>query len=119
MSNEGGGRAYVARVTRYQPPDPHHLRQAKLPQRSPKHHFDRNHPFNPGQDVSSILKRFSFSPFRPQPAPLKNDKAPADLPIFKKKDEILRAVQLSQVTIIEAPTGSGKSTMVPKFLHDA
>lgn len=119
MSNEGGGRAYVARVTRFQPPDPHQLRQAKMPQRGSKPHFDRNHPFNAGPDVSSILKRFSFSPFRPQPAPLKNDKAPTELPIFKKKDEILRAVRLSQVTVIEAPTGSGKSTMVPKFLHDA
>jgi pre-mRNA-splicing factor ATP-dependent RNA helicase DHX16 len=41
------------------------------------------------------------------------------LPVFPFKDEIIAAIQSHQVLIIEGETGSGKTTQIPQFLHEA
>src|ERR1044072_940389 len=41
-----------------------------------------------------------------------------DLPIYTRRDDILKAVDANQVTIITAETGAGKSTQVPQFLAE-
>lgn len=40
------------------------------------------------------------------------------LPIFKHKDEIIRSLINADVTIIDSPTGTGKTTQVPQFAHE-
>lgn len=42
-----------------------------------------------------------------------------DLPVYRHKDEILRALENSQIVIIESPTGSGKTTQLPLILKEA
>lgn len=42
-----------------------------------------------------------------------------DLPVFKKKEEIIKAVKENNITIITAETGTGKSTQVPQYLLEA
>ncbi len=42
-----------------------------------------------------------------------------DLPIIKKKTEIISAIQNNQVVIISGATGSGKTTQIPKFCLEA
>jgi ATP-dependent helicase HrpA len=46
-------------------------------------------------------------------------KALPDLPILKKKDEIIEKVINNSVVIISGETGSGKTTQIPKFLIQA
>ena len=41
------------------------------------------------------------------------------LPIYQFKDDILAAVKEHQVLIIVAETGSGKTTQLPQYLHEA
>lgn len=41
------------------------------------------------------------------------------LPIYNYKEEIINAVNTHAVTIITAETGSGKSTQVPQYMHEA
>ncbi|KAK7575545.1 hypothetical protein V9T40_011831 [Parthenolecanium corni] len=41
------------------------------------------------------------------------------LPIYKYRDELLRAIEDHQVLIIEGETGSGKTTQIPQYLHEA
>ena len=38
-----------------------------------------------------------------------------DLPILQYKDDILKAIDENQVTIVEAETGAGKSTQLPQY----
>ena len=40
------------------------------------------------------------------------------LPIFDKKNEIVKSIEANDVTIITAETGSGKSTQVPQYLYE-
>jgi ATP-dependent helicase HrpA len=42
-----------------------------------------------------------------------------DLAVYKYKDHIIEAVQENQVVVIEAPTGSGKTTQIPQILFNA
>ena len=41
------------------------------------------------------------------------------LPIYPFKQSLIEAVEQFQVLIIEGETGSGKTTQVPQYLHDA
>lgn len=42
-----------------------------------------------------------------------------DLPVYKHKDLILKALAEHQVVVVESPTGSGKTTQMPIILHEA
>ncbi len=44
---------------------------------------------------------------------------PPDLPIVRRKEEIIAAIRKHQVLIIAGETGSGKSTQIPKMCLDA
>jgi len=41
------------------------------------------------------------------------------LPIYKFKDDLIAAVRQHQILIIEGETGSGKTTQIPQYLHEA
>uniref|UniRef100_A0A0D9X6S6 RNA helicase n=1 Tax=Leersia perrieri TaxID=77586 RepID=A0A0D9X6S6_9ORYZ len=41
------------------------------------------------------------------------------LPIYKFRDELLKAVEEFQVIVIVGETGSGKTTQIPQYLHEA
>lgn len=41
------------------------------------------------------------------------------LPIFPFKDDLIQAIKEYQVLIIEGETGSGKTTQIPQYLHEA
>ncbi|MDR1176431.1 MAG: ATP-dependent RNA helicase [Treponema sp.] len=43
----------------------------------------------------------------------------SDLPVYRHKDIILRALQENQVLVVESPTGSGKTTQLPVILLEA
>jgi len=40
------------------------------------------------------------------------------LPIFKQREELLKAIRDNQIVIIDGETGSGKTTQIPQFLHE-
>jgi RNA helicase HrpA len=42
-----------------------------------------------------------------------------DLPVYQHKDVIIDALKQHQVIVVESPTGSGKTTQIPKILYDA
>jgi RNA helicase HrpA len=42
-----------------------------------------------------------------------------ELPIYKHKDLILKALESNQAVVVESPTGSGKTTQLPVILHEA
>jgi HrpA-like helicases len=42
-----------------------------------------------------------------------------DLPVYRHKEEILKALEHNQVLIVESPTGSGKTTQLPLILQEA
>ena len=44
---------------------------------------------------------------------------PPDLPVSARREDILAALQASQVVIIAGETGSGKTTQLPKMLLEA
>lgn len=117
MSNHGGGRAHYDRVVRYRPPNLNP--KLALPARPPKHAIPRNYPFNPGQDLATILKKFGAPASRAPSAPLKGDAPPHALPVYAKKEEIKTAIQSHPKVAIVAKTGSGKTTLVPQFLQEA
>ena len=41
------------------------------------------------------------------------------LPVFPFRNDIIEAVRAHQVLIIEGETGSGKTTQIPQYLHEA
>ncbi|KAI3644305.1 hypothetical protein MP228_010469 [Amoeboaphelidium protococcarum] len=41
------------------------------------------------------------------------------LPIYQYKDDLVQAIKDHQILIIVAQTGSGKSTQIPQYLHEA
>jgi RNA helicase HrpA len=41
------------------------------------------------------------------------------LPVYQHKDVIIDALKQHQVIVVESPTGSGKTTQIPKILFDA
>ncbi|CAM0955681.1 unnamed protein product [Alopecurus aequalis] len=42
-----------------------------------------------------------------------------NLPVYKLKDDLLKATEEYQVLIIVGETGSGKTTQIPQYLHEA
>jgi len=44
---------------------------------------------------------------------------PENLPVYRHKDVIIDALRENQVIVVESPTGSGKTTQIPKILFDA
>ncbi|KQK06502.1 pre-mRNA-splicing factor ATP-dependent RNA helicase DEAH1-like [Brachypodium distachyon] len=42
-----------------------------------------------------------------------------NLPVYKLKDDLLKAIEEHQVLIIVGETGSGKTTQIPQYLHEA
>ena len=47
------------------------------------------------------------------------DETRKSLPIYTFREEILQAIQEHQVLIVVAETGSGKTTQLPQYLHEA
>jgi len=41
-----------------------------------------------------------------------------ELPVYTHKDVIIDALKKNQVIVVESPTGSGKTTQIPKILYD-
>jgi pre-mRNA-splicing factor ATP-dependent RNA helicase DHX16 len=41
------------------------------------------------------------------------------LPIYEFRDELLEAIAEHQIIIVQAETGSGKTTQLPQYLHEA
>jgi HrpA-like RNA helicase len=116
MSNHGGGRAYYDKKVRYRPPNQNG--KLSLPARPPKHSIPKNYPFNPGQDLSTIKKRFGAPAPKTQAQTLKGDAPAQALPVYNKRDEIKALVQQHAKVAIVAKTGSGKTTLVPQFLQE-
>lgn len=116
MSNFEGGRARFDQKVRFRAPKPN--QKLLTPPRPPKHSLPKSYPFNPGHDLSTILKRFGGSSARRavQP-PLKKEKAPQDLPIYKHKEEIIRCAHNERKVLLIAETGSGKTTTAPAFIN--
>ena len=44
---------------------------------------------------------------------------PEDLPIYRQRQRILEVVASNSVSVVESPTGSGKTTQLPIILHNA
>ena len=58
----------------------------------------------------------------PNTSPLSNAKSPirfTDLPIEELREGIVSELSKGNRLIVEAPTGSGKSTQIPQMLLDA
>ncbi|KAJ3654984.1 hypothetical protein Zmor_014133 [Zophobas morio] len=47
------------------------------------------------------------------------DETKKSLPVFPFRDDLIQAVREHQVLIIEGETGSGKTTQIPQYLHEA
>jgi len=47
------------------------------------------------------------------------DEVRKSLPIYKYRDEFLAALEVHQVLVIVGETGSGKTTQLPQYLHEA
>jgi len=41
------------------------------------------------------------------------------LPVYEHRDVIINALAANQVIVVESPTGTGKTTQIPKILYDA
>ena len=44
---------------------------------------------------------------------------PENLPVYQHRAEIINALRENQVIVVESPTGSGKTTQIPKILYDS
>ena len=42
-----------------------------------------------------------------------------ELPVYKHRSAILKALEKNQTIIVESPTGSGKTTQIPLILKEA
>ena len=47
------------------------------------------------------------------------DETRKSLPIYQYRDQLLKAIQQHQVLVVVAETGSGKTTQLPQYLHEA
>jgi HrpA-like RNA helicase len=71
-----------------------------------------------GLDLSSIFRRLGAQTSHVTPPALKKDKAPEELPVSRHKAEIIRLARESRDVVLEAETGSGKTTIVPGLIND-
>lgn len=55
----------------------------------------------------------------PEKKKLSIEETKKSLPIYAFKEELIQAVREHQVLIIEGETGSGKTTQIPQYLHEA
>ena len=118
MSNFGGGRANRDKM-RHQSRNHNNPPSLKLPLLSELDRRPIGSRPHTGVDynLTGLLKHFKLpflhrTPKKPTPAPK------TELPIAAKRDEIKKAIQEHDVVCIVAPTGSGKTTMVPQFLEE-
>jgi ATP-dependent helicase HrpA len=44
---------------------------------------------------------------------------PHELPVYKERNRITKAIEANQVVVVESPTGSGKTTQLPVILYEA
>ncbi len=44
---------------------------------------------------------------------------PQSLPVYRHREIIINALRKNQVVVVESPTGSGKTTQIPKILYDS
>ena len=56
---------------------------------------------------------------RMQPSGESISELAATLPVVRHRDQILRQVTANPVVVVESPTGSGKTTQLPRILYDA
>ncbi|BCR21424.1 ATP-dependent RNA helicase [Borrelia miyamotoi] len=42
-----------------------------------------------------------------------------ELPIYRYKDELIKNLETNNVLIVESPTGSGKTTQIPRIIYEA
>lgn len=115
MSNFGDRRAKYEQNVRFRAPnaDP----KIHLPPRVHKKLVPPHYPFNLGTDISSVRNRIGAERSKAPTAPLKQEKAPEELPIYKKKDEIIRCARSAKKVLLEAETGSGKTSTVPVLIN--
>lgn len=66
------------------------------------------HDANPSEELSEVEKK-----------KLSMKETRESLPIFPYRESLLEAVENHQVLIIEGETGSGKTTQIPQYLHEA
>ena len=77
------------------------------------------------QQVEEAQKRgtLSIHPYLPIYSPYSTantiEETRKSLPIYQFRDDILAAVKEHQVLIVVAETGSGKTTQLPQYLHEA
>lgn len=118
MSNDGGRRARYDQRVRFAPPTKSDLR-GNLPADYRPHKPREPQIFNPGPDLSSIFKQFTYSRHTASHSGSKGEQRSDTLPIMARESEIVRAVKESDIVLIKAETGSGKSTQVPRMIHKA
>lgn len=89
----------------------------------PEHRFSRGpfSPWSPPEKTTpdAVLTRALASKTKEATDGLTPEKREQlNLPIYQIREKLLRAVDLSDVVVITAETGAGKSTQVPQMLLD-
>ncbi|XP_052124622.1 pre-mRNA-splicing factor ATP-dependent RNA helicase DHX16 [Frankliniella occidentalis] len=70
-------------------------------------------------DKEMTMKEKERSVSEAQKKKMDLDETRRSLPIYHYKDSLVEAVKNHQVLIIEGETGSGKTTQIPQYLHEA
>jgi pre-mRNA-splicing factor ATP-dependent RNA helicase DHX16 len=75
---------------------------------------------------STVIKNISGTKEKKEPELTEKEKKKLDieetkksLPVYPFRDDLIQAVREHQVLIIEGETGSGKTTQIPQYLHEA
>ena len=76
--------------------------------------------------IEEIAKKSQEPPEKKEPVLTESQRKKLDiietkksLPIYRFKDDIVQAIKDHQILILEGETGSGKTTQIPQYLHDA
>ncbi|KAF9619466.1 hypothetical protein IFM89_007041 [Coptis chinensis] len=70
-------------------------------------------------DNEELVKKFNHPTFVKEKEVQKLHDDGKDLPIYRLREDLLQAVGDHQVLIIVGETGSGKTTQIPQYLHEA